>query len=190
MPHQKVLAAACAAALSFAMAGAAQAQDALARVKAAGTLHIATEEQFPPYDYIKDGEHVGFNVDLLDAIGQKMGLQLTWTDRPWDRLLSGLQDRKYDLVAGPAPITPDREQAFRFLPPVSSSQARALPGNGAAQTSGPTVYSGYMMRKDEDSASLFNAVSAAMLALKKEGKLAELQVKWFGKAVAVPDKAP
>lgn len=271
MHHPKILAAACAAVVSLALTGVAQAQDALARAKAAATLRIATEEQFPPYDFIQDGKHAGFNVDLFDAIGQKMGLKITWIDLPWSKAQLGLQDKKFDLIAGPTAITAEREQAFRFLPPISSSQAMieirkgqagmAKPADiagkkiGAQRDSfalaelrklsatlsqpadiveypdntranadlaagrldgvavaandameilkqrpaglgvirpgfGTKVYSGYMMRQDEDSKSLFDALSATMLKLKKEGTLAKLQTKWFGAAITVPDAAP
>lgn len=271
MRYPKILAAACAAALSFALAGAAQAQDALARAKAAATLHIATEEQFPPYDFIQDGKHVGFNVDLFDAIGQKMGLKIAWTDLPWAKAQLDLQSRKFDIIAGPTAITAEREQTFRFLPPISSSQAMIEIRKGqagmtrpadiagkkigaqrgsfalievrklnatlprpadiveypdSAQASadlaagrldgvavsandvmeilkqrpavfdvvrpgfGTKVYSAYMMRQDDDSKSLFQAISATMLKLKKDGTLAKLQTKWFGAAITVPDAAP
>jgi polar amino acid transport system substrate-binding protein len=271
MRHFKTLAVVSAALISFTMAGMAHAQDALARAKAAGTLPIATEEQFPPYDFIKEGKHAGFNVDLFEAVGKKLNLKIEWTDLPWASVLPGLQTKKYDVVAGPASITAERQKVFRFLPPISATQAviqirkgdtritkpediaglkvgaqRASFALAEARKLGATLpkapqlveyvdntqasadleagrldavsntyinvmdtvktrpdvfamvqpgfgaktYSSYMMRKDDDSTSLFDAISAAMVALKKEGKFAELQAKWYGQAVDVPDVAP
>lgn len=271
MRHPKHFAAACAAVLSLILAGSAHAQDALARAKAAGVLHIATEEQFPPYDFIQDGKHAGFNVDLFAQIGQKLGLKIDWTDRPWPRIMLGLQSKKYDLAGGPAPITADLAKTFRFLPPVSSAQTMieirkgetglakpadiagkkigaqrgsfalaellkfnatlprpaniveyadnrlanadlktgrldgvAIAANDAMEVLrrnpgvfgvvqpgfGTRVYYGYMMRDDEDSRSLFDAISTAMRELTLQGKLAELQTKWFGGAITVPATAP
>ncbi|HEY0293980.1 MAG TPA: transporter substrate-binding domain-containing protein [Bordetella sp.] len=271
MRHLKTLAVACAALLSFALAGAAHAQDALARAKAKGVLVIATEEQFPPFDFIKDGKHVGFNVDYFEEVGKKMGLKLEWIDLPWASVLPGLQAKKYDLVAGPASITVERQKVLRFLPPITSVEAMiqirkgekgissladiagkkigaerasyadnevkkfgaTLPNpptiieyqdtaqaaadleagrlDGVANSSsnvkdsvkrrpdafdliptgfGLKTYSGFMIRKDDDSKTLFDAVSATMLDIKKEGKLTELQKQWLGEAVEVPDAAP
>ncbi|WP_019937591.1 transporter substrate-binding domain-containing protein [Bordetella sp. FB-8] len=272
MRRPKHLVAACAAVISLTLlGGTARAQDALARAQAAGVLHIATEEQFPPYDFIQDGKHAGFNVDLFAQIGHKLGLKIDWIDRPWPRIMLGLQSRKFDLAGGPAPITADLAKTFRFLPPVSSAQTmieirkgetglvkpadiagkkigaqrgsfalaelrrfnttlprpvaiveyadnrlanadlkagrldgvaiaandvmevlRHSPGVfGVVQPGfGTRVYYGYMMRDDGDSRSLFEAISNAMRELTQQGKLAELQTKWFGQAITVPAKAP
>lgn len=271
MRQLKTLAAVSAALLSFALTSAAHAQDALARAKAKGVLVVATEEQFPPYDFIKEGKHVGFNVDYFEEISKRVGLKLEWIDLPWASVLPGLQAKKYDVVAGPASITAERQKVLNFLPPISSVEAMILVRKGEkgigslADIAGkkigaerasyalnevkkfgatlphpPTIieyqdtaqatadleagrldgmansstnvkdtvkrrpeafdliptgfglktYSGYMMRKDDDSKTLFDAISAAMLDIKKEGKLVELQKQWFGEAIDVPDTAP
>ena len=51
-------------------------------------------------------------------------------------------------------------------------------------------YFGYVARKDDDSAKLMDAISAAMLKIKADGRLAKIQKKWFGDSFDTPDSVP
>ncbi|MDE1947440.1 MAG: transporter substrate-binding domain-containing protein [Burkholderiales bacterium] len=48
-------------------------------------------------------------------------------------------------------------------------------------------YFGYLGRKDADSAKLMDAVQAAILKIKADGRLAKMQKKWFGDSFDTPD---
>lgn len=52
---------------------------------------------------------------------------------------------------------------------------------------GAKVYFGYLARKDADSKPLMDAIDAAILKMKADGRLAAIQTKWFGLAMTVPD---
>ena len=254
------------AAIVLASVGA-HAQDTLTRVKQAGVLKIGTETAFAPFDFIKDGDHVGLNVDLFKDIGKEMGVKIEWIALPWEGVLPGLEAGKFDMVGGPATITKARMERYRFSTPVadasiallkrmgdksimkpadiagkavgggkSSAQlaqlkafaeslgkadVREYPGNNEAYADlaagrisavgnsianiayvaqqrpdtfevvmppfGAKSYFGYIGRKDADSAKLMDAVDAAILKMKKDGRLATLQKKWFGQAFETPD---
>ncbi len=263
-----VLKAIVGATLVMSVASAAHAEDALARVKAAGELKVGTETAFAPFDFIDAGAHVGLNVDLFAEVGKEMGVKITWVALPWEGVLPGLEAGKFDMVAGPATITKARMERYRFLPPIgdatdallkrkgdatvmqpgdiagktvgagkASSQlaqvqtyAATLPskvtvreyvGNNEAYADlaagrivavansftniafvakqrpdtfevvqppfGPKSYFGYIARKDADYAGLTDAVQAAILKIKADGRLATLQKKWFGAAFDTPD---
>ena len=51
-------------------------------------------------------------------------------------------------------------------------------------------YFGYVARKDDDSAKLMDAITAAMLKIKGDGRLAKIQKKWFGDSFDTPDSVP
>ncbi len=57
-------------------------------------------------------------------------------------------------------------------------------------TFGAKSYFGFMGRKDADYASLMDAVSAAILKIKSDGRTAKLQQKWFGATFDTPDSVP
>ena len=53
---------------------------------------------------------------------------------------------------------------------------------------GVKTYFGFIGRKDADYASLMDAVDAAILKMKADGRMAEMQQKWFGATFDTPDK--
>ena len=57
-------------------------------------------------------------------------------------------------------------------------------------TFGTKSYFGFIGRKEPDYASLMDAVQAAMLKIKGDGRMAKLQVKWFGTSFETPDSVP
>jgi polar amino acid transport system substrate-binding protein len=123
-------------------AGVAQAQDALARVKAAGVLKVGTETAFAPFDFIDAGKHAGLNVDLFAEIGKEMGVKIEWVALPWEGVLPGLEAGKFDMVAGPATITKARMERYRFSPPIAEATVAILKKKGDASISKPEDIAG------------------------------------------------
>ena len=125
------------AAFALGFSVAAQAQDALARVKAAGTLKVGTETAFAPFDFIDAGKHVGLNVDLFEELGKDMGLKIEWVALPWEGVLPGMEVGKFDMVAGPATITKARMERYAFLPPIAEATVALLKRKGDATVMKP-----------------------------------------------------
>jgi polar amino acid transport system substrate-binding protein len=113
-----------------AFGSAAQADDALAKVKAAGELKVGTETQFAPFDFIDAGDHVGLNVDVFNEIGKELGVKIVWEDLPWESVLPGLDAGKFDIVAGPATITKARMEHYRFTVPIADATCAILKAAG------------------------------------------------------------
>jgi polar amino acid transport system substrate-binding protein len=115
----------------------------LADIKASGTIKIATEGQTPPFNYFKDGKLAGFDVDLGNALAQKLGVKAEWVTLPFDSLLIGLGEGRYDFVIAGHGITPEREKAVDFSTPYYCSGAVivSLPGGAqkAPELQGKTV---------------------------------------------------
>ncbi len=91
--------------------------DLLTDVKKSGSLRLATEGGFKPFNYYEGAELKGFEVELTQAIAQKMKLKFTWKIQPFDSLLIGLNQHRYDLVSASHGITPEREQVVEFANP-------------------------------------------------------------------------
>ena len=142
------------AAFAFGFSVAAQAQDALARVKAAGTLKVGTETAFAPFDFIDAGKHVGLNVDLFEALGKDMGLKIEWIALPWEGVLPGMEVGKFDMVAGPATITKARMERYAFLPPIAEATVALLKRKGDASVTKPEDIGGKIVGAGKATAQL------------------------------------
>lgn len=86
-------------------------------IKKSGTIKIATEGAFPPFNILKGTQLTGFEVDLANALAKQMGLKVQWITQPFDNLLIGLNQDRYDFVIASHGITPERAKAVDFSNP-------------------------------------------------------------------------
>lgn len=97
-------------------------QGVLAQVKQRGTLRIALEGTFPPFDYQdKSGKLVGFEVDLADALAKRMGVKPEFMPTKWDGILAGLDAGRYDVIMNQVTMTPERLKKYDFSQPYTIS---------------------------------------------------------------------
>jgi len=91
-----------------------------------GTLRLATEGYYTPFAFFEGKQLVGFEVDLAQLMAQKMGLKFEWKTIPFDSLLTGLTQDRWDLVISSHGITPEREKAVTFTLPHYCSGAQVI----------------------------------------------------------------
>lgn len=83
-----------------------------------GPLIVLTSADNPPYEFIKDGQIVGFEVDLCRLIGQKLGREVHFRDMPFSSLIPALKSGRGDLAVATLTETPDRRQQIAFSIPL------------------------------------------------------------------------
>lgn len=88
-----------------------------ADIKKSGTIKIATEGAFPPFNVLKGKQLTGFEVELAEALAKQLGLKVQWTTQPFDNLLIGLNQDRYDFVIASHGINPERAKAVDFATP-------------------------------------------------------------------------
>ena len=64
------------------------------RTLAANKLTIGTYFVNPPFEYISDGERVGFEVDLMNEIALRLTLTPVFVDTEWEKILQEMQARQ------------------------------------------------------------------------------------------------
>ena len=81
------------------------------------TLLVGTNAEFVPYEYIEDGKLVGFDIELMDAIGKELGYEVKWSNMNFEGLLPALQMNKIDAVIAGMSATAERKKAVGFSKP-------------------------------------------------------------------------
>lgn len=110
--------------MSLSFAHAALADDALARVKAAGELKIGTEGTYAPFTYHTiSGDLTGFDVEIGRAIAQQLHVKPVFVEGKWDGLIAGLDAKRYDVVINEVGVTPERQKKYDFSTPYIVSKA-------------------------------------------------------------------
>ncbi|MBI2736731.1 MAG: amino acid ABC transporter substrate-binding protein [Rhodospirillales bacterium] len=82
-----------------------------------GTLRIGTYFVNPPFEYVSDGQRVGFEVDLMNAIAARLSLAAVFVDTEWEKILQEMQDGRYDCIVGGITITPERQRLLAWSTP-------------------------------------------------------------------------
>lgn len=82
-------------------------------------LKIGMEIGYPPFEYFDtDGTTpIGVDVELADALGEKMGVEVEIVDTAWDGIFAGLDKGDYDCIISAVTITPDRLLDYDFSDP-------------------------------------------------------------------------
>ncbi|MDX8335854.1 MULTISPECIES: basic amino acid ABC transporter substrate-binding protein [Cetobacterium] len=80
-------------------------------------LYVGTNAEFPPFEYLDKGEVVGFDIDLLKSIAQKLDMEVVIKDMAFDGLIPALETNKVDVVISGMTVTDERKLAVNFSNP-------------------------------------------------------------------------
>jgi polar amino acid transport system substrate-binding protein len=94
-------------------------EETLTRVRRNGVLLIGTDATYPPFETVNtsDGAVVGFDVDLMRAVAERLEVRPEFVVVPFDGILAGLHAGKYDAVISAMTITDDRARQVLFSEP-------------------------------------------------------------------------
>jgi polar amino acid transport system substrate-binding protein len=81
-------------------------------IKSDGKLVIGTDSSYPPNEFLDtDGKTViGWDVDLFNAIGAKLGLKTEWQSAVFDAIIPGIGSGKYEIGVSSFFITDERKK--------------------------------------------------------------------------------
>lgn len=96
-------------------------------------LRIGAEASYAPFEYkLPNGELAGFDIDIGNAICEKVEMKCVWIEQPFDSLIPGLLARKFDLAHSAITVTEERKKVIDFTDPLYevSSQLVAAKDSG------------------------------------------------------------
>ena len=78
------------------------------------TLVMATNAEFPPYEYHEGDAIVGIDAEIAKAIADKLGMELKIEDVAFDSIIPGVQAGKYDMGMAGMTVTDERLKSVNF----------------------------------------------------------------------------
>ncbi len=94
---------------------------ALAQDLGGRALTVGSDTTYPPFETVNEqGETVGFDVDVVNAICEKVNCVATFQTTAWDGIFPALANGEFDLVASGVTITAERAQIVDFTEPYFS----------------------------------------------------------------------
>ncbi len=93
--------------------------DTLDKVISEGVLRIGTDATYPPFETkdIHTGKLVGFDIDLISSICDEIGVKPKFIVTPFDGIIPGLLEHKYEVIISAMTITGEREKVVAFSDP-------------------------------------------------------------------------
>jgi polar amino acid transport system substrate-binding protein len=102
----------------------------LERVKKRGYLVVATEDDYPPFEFLVNGKATGYDHDLLELLKKSVPFEIRQEILPWQGILSGVAEQKYDVALTAVGITDDRAKLLDFTTPIAESTIAYLKRKG------------------------------------------------------------
>lgn len=108
------------------------AAELLSAAKARGSLKIAMEGTYPPFNFKdqKSGQLAGYDIDVAKLVTARLGLKPEFVSTEWSAILAGLAAGRYDVIISQVGINPKREQAFDFSIPYTYSSPQLIVRKG------------------------------------------------------------
>jgi polar amino acid transport system substrate-binding protein len=94
-------------------------------------LSVGSDIPYPPFEQGKSGNYTGFDIELIEAIGEKIGRKPEVQDTSFETIFRDVQQGKFDAAISAATITEEREKAVDFSNPYYLSEQALLVAEGS-----------------------------------------------------------
>ncbi|GAE28540.1 glutamine-binding periplasmic protein fused to glutamine permease [Halalkalibacter wakoensis JCM 9140] len=84
-------------------------------------VSVAVVQDYPPFEYVVDGDLVGFDIDIIEAIAENQGLEISWEIMRFDGIIPALQANQVDAAVSAITIREDRAEVVDFTAPYFES---------------------------------------------------------------------
>jgi polar amino acid transport system substrate-binding protein len=88
-----------------------------------GTITFLSDTTYPPQESIVNGQAVGFDIDIADALAAKMGLTATIQTADFSTIVQSLLQHKGDAIISAVAITPELQRQVAFVGYFQSGQS-------------------------------------------------------------------
>ena len=105
-------------------------------------LVMATNAEFPPYEYYDGSDIVGIDAEFAAAIAEKLGMELKIEDMAFDSIIPAVQSGKADFGAAGMTVTEDRQKQVDFSDTYYTGRQVIIVAEGNTEITGPDDLAG------------------------------------------------
>jgi ABC-type amino acid transport substrate-binding protein len=96
-----------------------------------GKLKVGSDIPYPPFEFGREPNYEGFDVDLVKTIANKLGLEAEFIKTPFDTIFRNLAQGKFDMVATASTISAEREKEVDFSDPYFAADQSLMVKKGS-----------------------------------------------------------
>jgi polar amino acid transport system substrate-binding protein len=134
------------AATSFAASSAPGSAQVLTEIQKRGTLRVGMATFVPWAMRDKEGNLIGFEIDVAKKVAEDMGVEIEFVPTAWSGIIPALIAKKFDVIIGGMSITPQRNLTVNFTTPYAHS--------GQQMASNTALAGGFASMDDYNDASV------------------------------------
>jgi polar amino acid transport system substrate-binding protein len=154
------------------LAGGSQAAS-LDEIKKRG-LVVATEDDFRPFEFIKDGKPTGFDNEMIEDLRKYASFEVKQQVLPWTGILAGVSTGKYDAAITAVIITKERLASLEFTSPIADATHYYLKRKDDKSISSIKDLNGKTLGVQAGSAMLARLPELSAMLEKEGGKLGKV----------------
>ena len=99
------------------------------------TLTMATNAEFPPYEYYENDQVVGIDAEIAAAVAEKLGMELVIEDMAFDSIIPAIVSGKADVGLAGMTVTEDRLESVDFSTSYATGVQVVIVAEGSEITS-------------------------------------------------------
>ena len=107
--------------LGISSGAAAGSPDVFDQIIKKGEIRVGISIMAPWVMKDKDGEYIGFDIDIAKQLAKDMGVKPVFKEYEWNKMIPALEKKEIDIIASGISITPARSLKIRFSNPYSTS---------------------------------------------------------------------
>lgn len=160
----------------------------LDEIEKRGFMTVATEDDYQPFEFTKDGKPTGYDQELLELFKKTIKFQVHQDIIPWTGILPGVTTGKYDCAVTAILVTQERMKTLDFTSPVAESVDYYLKRKGDKRIAGIKDLNGLTVGVEAGSAMLKMLPQLGDMLKPSGGKLGKI-VDYQGYPEAYEDLA-
>lgn len=129
-------------------------QELLTQIGKRGYLLVATEDFYPPFEFLVNDHPAGLDYDLLERLRESAPFDIRQEIIPWKGLLPGVGEGMYDAAITAANITEERVTFLDFTMPIAETTLIYLKRKGDSSIQGLSDLAGKTIGVQSGGASL------------------------------------
>jgi ABC-type amino acid transport substrate-binding protein len=94
-------------------------------------LTVGSDIPYPPFEQGSPGNYTGYDVELMEAVAEKIGREAEFQDTSFDTIFRDLAQGRFEAVASATTITDEREETVDFTNPYYFSEQAILVDEGS-----------------------------------------------------------
>jgi polar amino acid transport system substrate-binding protein len=108
-----------------------------------GKLSWGASPTFAPFEFQRDGQAVGFDVDMMAELARRLGLQSAMLGMDFVGIIPAVQAKRIDAAVSGMYITPAREEVLDFIPYLRIGDQMVVPSGNPAHLTGREALCGH-----------------------------------------------